>query len=146
MPGENPVADVAHLIQLSVAPVFLLTAVGTILGVLSTRLGRIVDRSRVLADRLGTAEGEARQDVLGELDLLSRRRHLVNLAIACGVGSALLVAGVISSAFVGFMLGWKVSSAIAALFVGAMLFIVAALLLLLREVLDAALNVRRHRS
>jgi len=145
MPGENPIADVAHVIQLSVAPVFLLTAIGTILGVLSTRLGRIVDRSRVLDDRLVPATGEARDAILGELDGLARRRHLVNMAVACGVGAALFVAGVIFSAFLGFILGWKVSGTVAVMFIGAMLCIVAALLLLLREVLDAALNVRNHR-
>jgi len=145
MPVESPLADVAHVIQLSVAPVFLLTAIGTILGVLSTRLGRIVDRSRVLTDRLAPATGEVRDGILSELDLLARRRHIVNMAIACGVGAALFVAGVIFSAFLGFILGWKVSGTVAVMFIGAMVSIVAALLLLLREVLDAAWNVRDHR-
>ena len=145
MPAESPIADVAHVIQLSVAPVFLLTSVGTILGVLSTRLGRIVDRARVLADRLETAQGDKRDDYLGELEQLARRRHLVNMAIAFGVGAALLVAGVIAAAFLGFMLHWKASAAIAALFVGAMLCVVVALLLLMREVMTAVLKVRPPR-
>ena len=51
---ESPLTTVAHTIQLSVAPVFLLTALGTFLAVLSTRLGRIVDRARVLGERAGT--------------------------------------------------------------------------------------------
>ena len=146
MPAES-LADVAHVIQLSVAPVFLLTAVGTILGVLSTRLGRIVDRSRVLLERLdsGSLQGEQAEELRREIDLLFRRRHLVNTAITCGVGTALLVAGVIISAFLGFILGWKVSGAIAGLFVFAMLFFVAALLVFLREVLQAALAVRQRR-
>lgn len=142
MPTETPIADVAHVIQLSVAPVFLLTAVGTILGVLSTRLGRIVDRSRVLGDRLPNLSGPAAEAVEGELTLLLRRRKLVNLAVTCGVGAALFVAGVIFSAFLGFIAGWKVSAAIAGLFIGAMVFFVAALLLFLREVLLAAHGAR----
>jgi hypothetical protein len=141
MPGESPIADVAHVIQLSVAPVFLLTAVGTILGVLSTRLGRVVDRSRVLAERLPGLAAAAREPLDRELELLLRRRHLVNLAIGCGTCAALMVAGVIASAFLGFLLGWKVAWAVAVLFVLAMLFIVAALLLFLREVLIAATSV-----
>ncbi len=145
MPAETPIADVAHVIQLSVAPVFLLTAVGSILGVLSTRLGRIVDRSRVLVERAEGLEGPRRDEVQQELELLFRRRHLVNVAIGCGVGTALLVAGVIVAAFVGFILGWKVSAPIAILFVGAMLFFVGALLVFLREVMLAALAVRQRR-
>ncbi len=50
-----PVESIAHTIQLSIAPVFLLTALGTFMAVLSTRLGRIVDRARILGDRLPAA-------------------------------------------------------------------------------------------
>ncbi len=142
MPPDSPIADVAHVIQLSVAPVFLLTAVGTILGVLSTRLGRIVDRSRVLVDRLEKLSGPAADTVQEEIQLLLRRRKLVNRAVTCGVGAAIFVAGVIFSAFLGFIAGWKVSAAIAGLFIGAMMLFVAALLLFLREVLLAALGTR----
>ncbi len=145
MPAETPIADVAHVIQLSVAPVFLLTAVGSILGVLSTRLGRIVDRSRVLIERLEGMAGPRRDELQQELDMLFRRRHLANVAIGCGVGAALLVAGVIVAAFVGFILGWRVSAPIAILFIGAMLFFVGALLVFLREVMLAALAVRQRR-
>ena len=52
----NQIDEIAHIIQLSVAPVFLLTGVGTLLNVLSGRLGRIIDRSRVIEQRLETSE------------------------------------------------------------------------------------------
>lgn len=146
MAAESPLADIAHLIQLSVAPVFLLTAVGTSLGVFSTRLGRIVDRARVLGDRakaLSPAEAEAAR---AEVQVLLRRRRLVNLAITCGTVAALMVAGVIGAAFLGFLLGWKVSWAVATLFLASVAFLMAALLLFLREVLLAAASVRsEHR-
>ncbi len=146
MATESPLADIAHLIQLSVAPVFLLTAVGTSLGVFSTRLGRIVDRARVLGDRargLSPAEADAAR---AEIQVLLRRRRLVNLAITCGTVAALMVSGVIGSAFLGFLLGWKVSWAVATLFLSAVAFLMVALLLFLREVLLAAASVRsEHR-
>ncbi len=72
MNPEN-VIDVTRLIQLAVAPVFLLTAVGTIIGVLSNRLGRAVDRSRTLEDRLRQLQPEGQRAVREELNLLSRR-------------------------------------------------------------------------
>jgi Protein of unknown function (DUF2721) len=147
MPAETPIADVAHVIQLSVAPVFLLTALGTILGVLSTRLGRIVDRSRVLGERLAASPLGDRPGIEEERALLQRRRRLVNLAITCGTGAALLVSSVIISAFLGFILGWRVSGAIAVLFICAMVCAMAALVLFLSEVLVAVTNVdSEHRT
>jgi len=146
MPAEAPLADIAHLIQLSVAPVFLLTAVGTSLGVFSTRLGRIVDRSRVLADRARTLSGAEAEATRAEVELLLHRRRLVNLAITCGTTAALMVSGVIGAAFLGFLLGWRVSWAVAVLFLAAVGFLMAALLLFLREVRLAAASVRtEHR-
>lgn len=146
MPAESPLADIAHLIQLSVAPVFLLTAVGTSLGVFSTRLGRIVDRARVLADKARALDGPEADQARAEVTVLLRRRRLVNLAITCGTCAALMVSGVIGSAFLGFLLGWKVSWAVAFLFLAAVAFFMAALLLFLREVLVAAANTRsEHR-
>jgi Protein of unknown function (DUF2721) len=127
-----------------VAPVFLLTAIGTILNVLSTRLGRIVDRSRVLADRERTA-GVPLPAIEGELALLQRRRRLANLAIGCGTGSALLVCVLIASAFVGYFFHWNVSGPLAFLFVAAMAFVVGALVVFLREVLLAAETARIER-
>jgi len=52
----NEIDEIAHIIQLSIAPVFLLTGVGTLLNVLSGRLARIIDRARVLEQRLETPE------------------------------------------------------------------------------------------
>ena len=138
---ESPLTTVAHTIQLSVAPVFLLTALGTFLGVLSTRLGRIVDRARVLGARVGATASE-QDTVQAELHLLSRRRHLVNMAITCGVTAALLVCAIISSLFLGSILRANVSWLTAVLFVAAMLAFTAALLLFLREILMAVASVR----
>jgi hypothetical protein len=139
--GESPITTVTHTIQLAIAPVFLLTALGTFLGVLSTRLGRIVDRARVLGDRAAAAPEDARARLREEAALLSRRRHLVNLAITGGVTSALLVCTLIASAFVGSVVRADVSVLLAALFVGAMVAFISALLLFLREILMAAVAV-----
>jgi hypothetical protein len=78
MPPETPISAVARVIQLSVAPVFLLTALGTLLAVFSTRLGRVVDRTRVLIERLPAAPEARRVGLEAEIGLLRRRRKLVN--------------------------------------------------------------------
>jgi hypothetical protein len=128
MPAEGPMADVAHVIQLSVAPVFLLTSLGTIMAVLSTRLGRIVDRWRVLIDRLDR-EPAQREGIEREMALLLRRRRLANVAISFCTGAALLVCSVIALAFVAYIFRWNVSWGVAMLFITAMAFFVCALVL-----------------
>ena len=68
------IVDIAHAIQLAVAPVFLLSGVGVLLGVLTSRLARIVDRARIAEAKLDAAatEGE-RRDLHGKLRVLARR-------------------------------------------------------------------------
>ncbi|HYG66157.1 MAG TPA: DUF2721 domain-containing protein [Anaeromyxobacteraceae bacterium] len=138
----DPLFDVTRVIQLAVAPVFLLTSQGTFLAVLSTRLGRIVDRARLMADRTASSSGAARERALVELALLLRRRHLVNVAIGFGTSSALLVCVLIASAFVGSLVQRDFSVAVATLFVVAMLAFIGGLVAFLTEILVAVGNVR----
>jgi hypothetical protein len=145
MPSELHVTDITRVIQLAVAPVFLLSALGTILGVLSMRLGRIVDRSRALAERLAGTEKAAQPRLQEELALLLRRRHLVNLAITSAVVAALLVCLLIAFAFLGFILRSDFARSLAGLFIAAMVAFVATLLLFLREVLLAVGGLRAGR-
>ncbi len=133
----NPLEDLTHVIQLSVAPVFLLTSLGTILSVLSTRLGRVVDRSRVLRDRLAGADKERERLIQAEMSLLKRRRRIVNQAITFGTISALLVCSLIALAFIGYLVHVPVASVVALLFIAAMLAFIFALVWFLREVLLA---------
>jgi Protein of unknown function (DUF2721) len=137
-----PVESVAHTIQLSVAPVFLLTALGTFMAVLSNRLGRIVDRARILGDRLKAASGPSQAEMRDELRMLASRRRLVNFAFTAAVTSALLVCTIIASLFLGSMLEVRASALAAFLFVAAMLFFIAALVLFLREIMMAVASVR----
>ncbi len=137
-----PVESVAHTIQLSVAPVFLLTALGTFMAVLSSRLVRIVDRARILGDRLPDATGVSQVRFREELQMLGRRRRLVNFAFTAAVTSALLVCTIIGSLFVGSILDVRVSGLAAILFVAAMLAFITALLLFLREIMMAVASVR----
>jgi hypothetical protein len=140
--NQSTLTDVAHVIQLSVAPVFLLTSVGTILAVLSTRLGRIVDRARLLRERLPKLAPEDTQAIREELHLLSMRRHLINIAITAGVCAALFVCILIAIAFIGSMFAVNTSLLVATMFVAAMIAFVVALVVFLREVLLAVASVR----
>jgi hypothetical protein len=147
MGSDDQLADIARTIQLAVAPVFLLTALGTILGVLTTRLSRVVDRTRVLTARIDSTASST--NVLRtsmppneELATLARRRNLVNRAITCATIAALLVCSVVLLAFLGFMLDRNFSRAIAMLFIAAMTMFIAALTYFLREIIITVSSIQ----
>ncbi|MBV8496405.1 MAG: DUF2721 domain-containing protein, partial [Gammaproteobacteria bacterium] len=73
--------DIAHLIQSSVAPVFLLSGVAATLGVLTNRLARIVDRARKLEEGLA-GPPPAPANLRTDLRLLARRARYINVAIS----------------------------------------------------------------
>jgi hypothetical protein len=140
--AESQVTAVAHVIQLAVVPVFLLTGVGAVLGVLAQRLARIIDRARVLEERLPTASEESRSHDLGELKLLSRRARLMNRAIGLCTTCALLICAVIVTLFVGAFLKTDVALAIGLFFVAAMLALFCGLLMFLGEIRLATTGLR----
>ena len=80
MADPSHVAGVAQVIQAAVAPVFLLAGVGATLNVLASRIGRIIDRARIMEDRLPTAAAELARELHGRLRVLSRRATLINRA------------------------------------------------------------------
>ena len=133
--------DIAHVIQLAIAPVFLLSSLGTVLSVLTTRLGRIVDRTRTLLERREKGLAEDRLPRLEEeVTMLVRRRALVNLAIGSATLASLLVCLLIAVAFLGSLVALHTGPAVAGLFVLAMVAYIGALVLFFREVLMSAGN------
>jgi hypothetical protein len=143
MPADSHFLDIARVIQLAVAPVFLLTAIATIINVLITRLARAVDRRRVLEEHLPGYEGEGLAQATRELGMLGRRVHLVIWASALAVVSALLVCLLIGIAFVGAFLATDLSRALAILFVAALAGLTACLMLFLREISIASVSARQ---
>jgi len=140
------VTDITRIIQLAVAPVFLLTAIGTILSALNNRLGRIVDRRRVLEDRLrkDSLEGEQHgEEDTRELDLLARRIGLIYHAIVLAIVCALFICLLVASAFLGVFVTVDIARLIGTLFILAMFALIGSLWMLLREVF-LAVKVGRH--
>ena len=131
------VTDITRIIQLAVAPVFLLTAIGTILSALNNRLGRIVDRRRVLEERFRHSPPEGEQagkaDVY-ELELLARRISLIYHAIVLAIVCALFVCLLVAGAFLGVFVTVDIARLIGTLFILAMFALIGSLWMLLREV------------
>jgi hypothetical protein len=126
---EN-VTTVSHVIQLAVAPVFLLTGIGAILSVLASRLGRVVDRFRVLIEKHDLHQ----EKVMREMRILSRRAIWVHWSISLCTVSALLIAIVIGTLFVGSEINFDSSHIVSPLFILAMLSLILGLICFLREI------------
>ena len=139
--GEIEISPIAHVIQLSVAPVFLLSGIGAILAVMTSRLGRIIDRARVLEDRLENAAPEQAAAIEADLATLTYRAKLVGPAITLCTATALLVCTVIAVLFLSAVLGFDSSVPVALLFVAAMLAFFLGLLWFLREIFVATSNL-----
>jgi len=134
MPSSFALGDIGHVIQLAITPVFLLTAVGTLINVLVNRLGRSVDRRRVLTASLAHAEGTLAESARGELGFVARRVKLIYTAILLAVLCALLICLLIAMAFIDALIASDLSQLIAMLFVLAMLALIGSLTLFLREI------------
>ena len=128
------ITNLGQVIQLAVAPVFLLAGVGTTLNVLATRVGRIIDRARIMEDRLIHVTDEQAEEIHGRLRVLSKRATLINRAIGLCVMCGLLVSLVVAALFVSSALGIDLTVPIAIAFVIALLALAAALVYFLREV------------
>jgi hypothetical protein len=136
------IARIAHSIQLSVAPVFLLSGIGVLLGVLTNRLARVVDRARPLEEQHGSADPAEAAELKHRLQWLAKRARLMNAAITMSTVSALLVAIVVALLFGSTFIHFNLAVAVAGLFILAMVALVGALLAFLLEVRIATLTIR----
>lgn len=143
MAFEAHVPQIYEAIQLAIAPVFMLTALGAIIGALNIRLGRAVDRRRELEERIPKLSSEELPSARTELAVIARRVRFVYLSILFAVVSGLFICLLIAGAFLGAFFSIDISRTIAALFVAAMLALIACLLLFLREIF-LAVSTPRH--
>lgn len=139
---ETQVAEIAHTIQVAVAPVFLLGGVSAMLGVLTNRLARIIDHARKLEGQFVTAPPGRLAGLRKALRNQARRASLTSFAIAFCIGCALLISSVIVVLFVGTFSRWNLSALIAGLFVLSILSLICGLLCFLREIQLATRHLR----
>jgi hypothetical protein len=142
MQPDARISAIAHVIQLAIAPVFLLTGIASLLGVLTSRLARVIDRARLLEGHLPDLTGEHKTLVHDDLGMLSRRARHINRAISLCTTAALLVCVVIAVLFVSAFLPHDVSRFVVSLFVIAMACLITGLLSFLREIYLATRSLR----
>jgi hypothetical protein len=129
---------VAHSIQLAVAPVFMLTAIAAMIGALATRLARIIDRGRVLEDRLDDgAQSANEQHIHDELQQLRRRGRVVNAAMTLLTLAATLICATVLEIFLVETSNTRTLSLVPWTFMSGVICFVFALLCFLLETLMA---------
>jgi hypothetical protein len=141
MPAPS-ISSIAHIIQLAVAPVFLLAGIGSLLNVFAARLARVVDRARQIEHHLAEAQDQEEPIELKELEILDRRMAICHWAIGLCTTAALLICLVVMILFVADMVAIKFAVPISLLFVAAMISLTCGLLLFLAEVTIATRSVR----
>ena len=138
-----PAVDIAHLIQIALTPIFLISAIGVTLNVLTSRLARIVDRARQMEAILrACANSQDGQEMHESLGILARRSRYINSAITLITLSALFISLVVVMLFVNAFLRWDLSVFIASMFILSMLSLAAALTAFLIEVRIATRTLR----
>ena len=134
MPTDPTTGIISHAIQLAIAPVFLLTGIGGLLGVMANRLARVIDRARKVEGGWRDMDAAARAAATSEMHNLERRRRVIRRAINFCTTAALFICLCIVTLFVEEFFGRNLKWFAGALFVTAMLALIGGLSCFLREV------------
>lgn len=137
---------IAQTIQLALAPVFVLVAIANIMNLLSTRLGRVVDRSRQLQDRHTATSGADHDAVVIEMRAIAQRIHLITRAIFLLVLSGLTIGVTVAVLFLEEFVVVRLQVAAAGLFLIAISLLMWALMLFLAETRVASAQLRIPRG
>ena len=141
--SPSDIRDVSEAIRDAVAPVFLLTGIGSILGVLVNRLGRAIDRAR----NLNGLSADQRKLFLEELDIIVVRTAWMRWSVGLFIFAGLCVSLAIGAIFVGVAINIHLSNFVLMTFITAMVSLIFGLLCFLREIILASQEViTRHRQ
>jgi hypothetical protein len=146
MSPDQDAAIIAHVIQLAVAPVFLLSGVAALLSVMASRLSRVIDRARAIEGHWEEMDDSARMVAYTQLQVLARRAHLASWAINFNTFAALLVCTVIATLFIDAFIGTHLKWVVGGFFVTSMLALIGGLTCFLREVYLATHTLRIGRA
>ena len=133
---------IAQTIQLALAPVFVLVAIGNIMNILSTRLGRVVDRSRHLQRQHAETSDAEHDEVVREIRLIDRRIAMIGRAILLLVLSGLTIGVVVVLLFLEEVADVNLQQVAAAAFIVAIGLLMSALLLFMKETREATAALR----
>lgn len=136
---------VQEIVQLSLAPVFLLAGIGAMLNVMNARLTWLFDRIEII--ERDAENGEAGREV-EELPALIQRQSYAQKAVNLSTSAALTICVVVAVLFISAFIQPRIGTLVAVLWVATMVQLSIALLLFFREtnLARATASERRRRS
>lgn len=138
---------VQHIVQISMAPAFLLAGIGAIMNVLVNRMIWIANRIERIDARIEDGRSDPEQDdsITIERDWLENRRHLAQMAVMCGTGSAAIISLVIALLFISAWITTQIGTLIAICWITAMVLLIIGLAYFFRETRLATIGARPPR-
>jgi hypothetical protein len=138
----SSLSGLAKDIQFALAPVFLLTGIGSILNMLTGRLSRIIDRARLIEAEFTARDDPRHAAQVRELRLLDRRIATVNNSIFLCTASAVLLCSLVAGIFIARLIGVGFARTLSLLFAVSLLLLIASLTLFLVEIRIAVAAIR----
>ncbi len=133
---------IAQTIQLALAPVFVLVAIGSIMNILSMRLGRVVDRSRELQKQHALTAGVEHDEIVREIRSLDRRIAIIGRAVLLLVLASLAIGITVVLLFLEELVHAGLNPVAAGIFILAIALLMWALVLFLKETREATEALR----
>jgi hypothetical protein len=132
---------VAHIIQVALTPIFLLSGIATLLNVFSVRLGRVSDHVDDLVAASARA-GATSAAVDLQLAILRRRSLVLDAAAVASALAGIATCAATLTLFVGALRDRTTETALFLLFGGAVVFTTISLALFVIEMLMAGRGLR----
>jgi hypothetical protein len=145
----DAVDSVAHIIQVALTPVFLLSGIGTLLNVFNTRLSRVSDHREHVEEMLRSgsdADSMQRPLLRAHLKRLRRRTLVLDAAVVLGAIGGACTCGAAFVLFLGSMRDTSIASWLFVLFGLALGCTASALVAFLADSLLAWHGVHRDGS
>ncbi len=127
-------ADLIPVLQTAIGPVILISGIGLLLLTMTNRLGRAIDRARLIGSQLTQSDASSRAALEAQLRILWRRALLIRTAIALAAASALAAALLVILIFFTAVLGLPTAWLVASLFTACMLCLIASLTLFIHDI------------
>ena len=112
--------EIVPVLQVAIGPVILISGVGLLLLTMTNRLGRAIDRARLLKAELSKRTEEEREQILAQVAIIYRRARMIRLSIILAALSALLASALIITLFVTALLRWEEGFFIGLIFIACM--------------------------
>jgi hypothetical protein len=122
------------VIQLAISPMILMTGVGGLMLKLTNRMGRIVDRTRGLAEKVRSAAGPERTHLESQLEILWSRAKMIRQAVTFAGLSMLLSCLLVVVVFIDASVHREFGVELVVTFLASVLCLIAALVNFLRDI------------